>query len=101
MNHGAPTYWKIKSTNPDRRSTIPDAQFFSEGNGGEFRKSFHGYPAGFAQLLNSPTIVKVQPMQIDTHNRDYDGPGFKAGLLPRSSTAPPNASYSGVFLASE
>jgi len=97
MNHGAPTYWKIKSTNPDRLSTIPDAQFFSEGNGGEFRKSFHGYPAGFAQLVNSPTIVKVQPMQIDTHNRDYNGPGFKAGLLPRSSTAPPNASYSGLL----
>ena len=23
---------------------VPTSQFFSEGNGGEYRKSFHGYP---------------------------------------------------------
>jgi len=96
-NHGASSFYEIRSTNPNKLSTIPDGQFFSEGNGGEFRKSFHGYPDGFAQLLNSPTTFKLQPMQIDTHNRDYHGPGFKAGLLPRSSAAPPNATYSGLL----
>ncbi len=96
-NHGASSFYEIRSTNPNKLSTIPDGQFFSEGNGGEFRKSFHGYPNGFAQLLNSPTTFKLQPMQIDTHNRDYHGPGFKAGLLPRSSAAPPNATYSGLL----
>jgi len=96
-NHGAPNYWQMVNSNPDPTNTIPDAQYFSEGNGGEFRKSYHGYPNGFAQLINSPEVFKVQPMQIDTHNRDYHGPGFKAGLLPRSSGAPPNASYSGLL----
>ena len=29
---------------PNADSDVPTSQFFSEGNGGEFRKSFHGYP---------------------------------------------------------
>ena len=41
----------------------------SEGNGGEYRKSYHGYPAGFAQLIESPTHFHIQPMQIDTKVR--------------------------------
>ena len=41
----------------------------SEGNGGEYRKSYHGYPAGFAQLIESPTHFHIQPMQIDTKAR--------------------------------
>lgn len=45
--------------------------FISEGNGGESRKSFHGYPQGFAQLLESPTTWHITPMQIDTRNRDH------------------------------
>jgi len=36
-------------------------------------------------------------MVIDTHNRDYNGPGFKAGLLPKSSLAPPDATWSGLL----
>ena len=44
-------------------------QMFSEGNGGESRKSFHGYPAGQAQLIESPTGWHITPMQIDTRNR--------------------------------
>jgi hypothetical protein len=43
---------------------------FSEGNGGESRKSFHGYPDGFAQLIESPETWHITPMQIDTRNRD-------------------------------
>ena len=43
---------------------------FSEGNGGESRKSFHGYPSGYAQLIFSPTTWHITPMQIDTRNRD-------------------------------
>jgi hypothetical protein len=48
----------------------PTSQFYSEGNGGESRKSFHGYPDGFAQLIESPTSWHITPMQIDTRNRD-------------------------------
>merc|ERR1719347_1357820 len=78
-------------------SEVPTSQFFSEGNGGEFRKSYHGYPRGMAQLIESPTTFHIQPMQIDTKNRHYDGPDFRPDLLPRASGAPPNASYSGLL----
>merc|ERR1712142_280236 len=67
------------------------------GNGGEFRKSYHGYPRGMAQLIDSPTAFHIQPMQIDTKNRHYNGTDFKADLLPKASLAPPNASYSGLL----
>lgn len=40
---------------------------------------------------------QVQPMQIDTHNRNYNGSDFRPGLLPPSSRAPPNATYSGLL----
>ena len=41
-----------------------------QGNGGESRKSFHGYPNGFAQLIDSPETWHITPMQIDSRNRD-------------------------------
>ena len=99
-NHGASEYYAIKDPEyyASPNTVIPNAQFFSEGNGGEFRKSYHGYPQGYAQLVYSPKEVKIQPMQIDTHNRDFNSSTvFKAGLLPRSSAAPLNASYSGLL----
>ena len=82
---------------PTPDSSIPVAQWFSEGNGGEYRKSFHGYPKGMAQLVESPVSFQIEPMQIDTRNRNYNGTDFKAGILPASSAAPPNASYSGLL----
>jgi len=100
-NHGAPAFYlTMKKENigdPNADSGIPTSQFFSEGNGGEFRKSYHGYPEGFAQLIESPTTFHIQPMQIDTKNRHYDGPDFRPDLLPTESAAPPNASYSGLL----
>jgi hypothetical protein len=45
--------------------------FISEGNGGESRKSFHGYPEGFGQLIESPQNWHITPMQIDTRNRAH------------------------------
>ena len=100
-NHGAMGGWAtVKRENIGDiagDSGIPTSQFYSEGNGGEFRKSYHGYPRGFAQLIESPTTFHIQPMQIDTKNRHYNGSDFRADLLPRSSAAPPNASYSGLL----
>ena len=52
------------------QAAIPTSQMFSEGNGGESRKSFHGYPSGYAQLIDSPEFWHITPMQIDTRNRD-------------------------------
>ena len=30
-----------------------------------------GYPNGYAQLIHSPDQWIVEPMQIDTHNRNF------------------------------
>ena len=49
----------------------PTNLVFKENPGGEFRKSYHGYPSGYAQLIHSPSKWLVEPMQIDTHNRNY------------------------------
>lgn len=72
MAHGAPTRWVAVDKpgvirGPD---DAPNNQMFSEGNGGESRKSFHGYPNGYAQLIESPEEWHITPMQIDTRNRD-------------------------------
>ena len=101
-NHGSPNfYMTFKKENVSGlgggSADVPTSQFFSEGNGGEFRKSYHGYPEGFAQLIASPTTFHIQPMQIDTKNRHYDGPDFRPDLLPAASAAPANASYSGLL----
>ncbi len=62
----------IRSTNITKLTEDSDRSwgFFSEGNGGEMRKSYHFYPKGYAQLLRKPHSFSVTPMQIDTWNRD-------------------------------
>ena len=71
-NHGGPTApAKLVATpTADAPKGFPNSQWFSEGNGGESRKSFHGYPNGYAQLIQSPTSWHITPMQIDTRRRD-------------------------------
>lgn len=48
----------------DDDQEIPQIQFFSEANGGEMRMSYHGYPGGYAQTIESPTEFIVTPMQV-------------------------------------
>ncbi|KAL1520060.1 hypothetical protein AB1Y20_023535 [Prymnesium parvum] len=70
--HGSPAQWvAVDRPSASLRAdpSIPTKQMFSEGNGGESRKSFHGYPAGFAQLIDSPTHWHLTPMQLDTRPR--------------------------------
>ena len=71
---------------------------------GEFRKSYHGMPPGAAQVLHAPNLFHIQPMQIDTKNRDgsMDRPeqGFSPGPYPKAAVAPrtgPDATYSGLL----
>lgn len=68
----------------------PSSIVFKENPGGEFRKSYHGYPKGYAQLLASPTQWIVEPMQIDTHNREYNltdqSAGYRPSFLPKIFT---------------
>ena len=73
-----------------------------EGNGGEYRKSYHGLPSPAAYVIDSPKSVFVLPMQIDTWNRDkmnITGSKFAPGPEPKHSLAPrgPDALYSGLL----
>jgi len=78
---------------------VPLSQMFSEGNGGEMRQSWHGYPKGYAQLLYSPSYFAVADMSIDTKNRDH--PTVRAlGPLPKAAyggAAPADQEYSGLL----
>jgi hypothetical protein len=66
---------------------IPTSAHLAAGNGGEYRKSFHGFPVPVAYVIDSPTSVHVTPMQIDTWNRDEmnisGGSTFVPGPLPK------------------
>eukprot|EP00927_Polykrikos_kofoidii_P073649 TRINITY_DN6966_c0_g1_i1.p1 TRINITY_DN6966_c0_g1~~TRINITY_DN6966_c0_g1_i1.p1 ORF type:complete len:879 (+),score=78.58 TRINITY_DN6966_c0_g1_i1:64-2700(+) len=80
-----PTKTAVRSS-PTAQSGYPTSIVYKENPGGEFRKSYHGYPSGYAQLLHSPTHWVVEPMQIDTHNRNYginDEVGYKPWFLPK------------------
>ena len=61
------------------KSSFPSHQQLPSANGGEYRKSYHGFPPGYAVIVDSPTAMQVSPMQIDTWNRDamnISGPGY-------------------------
>ena len=97
-SHGSSEYWKAEFINQDEdNSEFPLVTVFSEGNGGEFRLSYHGYPKGYGQLIDSPDTFQVNPMQIDTWNRDTSSNGFHPGPLPQSSRIPANAGYNGLI----
>jgi hypothetical protein len=86
--------WMAVDTEPNPEG-IPNSAFFAEGNGGEMRKSFHGYPQNMAQLVASPQRFSIAPMQIDTHNRDNNSTKFVVGPLPKAATrGPANPPYS-------
>ena len=96
FNHGQKAEWKIRNFSETSQNSL----FFSEANGGEFRASFHGYPNGYAQLLDSPLYFDLQPMQIDTRNRApqyINNSIFHPSILPKNAAAPPDAYYSGLL----
>ena len=72
------------------------------GNGGEYRKTFHGHAPGFAEIIESPNEIQITPMQIDTWNRDKMNltaySPFVPGPQPRNSLAVhKDALYSGLL----
>ena len=84
---------------------LPAHAAFGAANGGEYRKSFHGYSPTTAQLIASPEGIAITPMQIDTWHRakmnKTGGSPFYPGPVPRTSLAPragsPDALYSGLL----
>jgi hypothetical protein len=96
--------WEQGAATPGKGPHIPTSQTFYIGNGGEYRKSHHGMPPGAAQVLHAPNLFHIQPMQIDTKNRDgsMERPeqGFTPGIYPKAAVAPrtgPDATYSGLL----
>eukprot|EP00658_Telonema_sp_P-2_P025920 TRINITY_DN20452_c0_g2_i4.p1 TRINITY_DN20452_c0_g2~~TRINITY_DN20452_c0_g2_i4.p1 ORF type:complete len:376 (-),score=48.90 TRINITY_DN20452_c0_g2_i4:43-1170(-) len=58
--------WSDGSTwyqEPYLPGAMPTVQVLSEGNGNEHRGSFKGYPAGFAQLIQSPVSLRNSPVR--------------------------------------
>jgi hypothetical protein len=45
-------------------SASPSHQYFSSANGGEYRKTYHGFAPGYALVIDSPTQFQVTPMQV-------------------------------------
>ena len=102
--HGLPStteHWAIVGDEIDAVNGLPTSTSFGGANGGEYRKSFHGYSPGFVQVISGPKQFAITPMQIDTWNRDemnLTGPTkFVAGPLPRNSLAAKDAQYSGLL----
>ena len=52
---------------PTTASGNPTSAMFSDGNGGEYRMSYHGFASPTAYVIESPESLTVVPMQIDTH----------------------------------
>lgn len=84
-----PTFTGFRNKKGTDSDLPPSNIVFKENPGGEFRKSYHGYPAGYAQLLHSPNQWVVEPMQIDTHNRNFnitDTEGYQPWFLPKQDS---------------
>ena len=47
--------------------------------------------------FESPDVFRLDPMMIDTFNRDAPGAEFVPGPLPKSSQIPPTAGFSGLL----
>eukprot|EP00040_Diaphanoeca_grandis_P019959 m.105756 g.105756 ORF g.105756 m.105756 type:complete len:792 (-) comp27674_c0_seq2:460-2835(-) len=88
-------HYLVKQIKPSA-SGHPVSTTSSSANGGEYRKSYHGFPPGYALVVDSPNSLQVTPMQIDTWNRNTSyGDRFIPGPESTASQAPPHAEYSG------
>jgi len=84
-----PTRTGIRDRPSAKAHGFPTNIVFKENPGGEYRKSYHGYPSGYGQFIHSPNQWLVEPMQIDTHNRAYsltDPVGPHMSFLPKLDT---------------
>ena len=83
---------------------LPTSAHLAAGNGGEYRKSYHGFASDTAYVIDSPQSLTVVAMQIDTWNRaemKLTGGKFVPGPQPRQSGAKPRHGeemlYSGLL----
>ena len=83
---------------------LPTHAHLAAGNGGEYRKSYHGFASPTAYVIDSPQTLMVVPMQIDTWNRDkmnITGSKYVPGPQSKNSGAKPRHGeeihYSGLL----
>jgi hypothetical protein len=104
MTRADPNFVEIPVEHTKSPIGLPTSIHISAGNGGEYRKSYHGFAPPVAYVIDSPQSMHVLPMQIDTWNRDempqssWNNSKFVPGPLPRNSYAPRNnPAYSGLL----
>ena len=51
----------------------PTSIVFQENPGGEYRKSYHGYPGGYAQLVYAPTTWMCVELRVGGEGRECAG----------------------------
>jgi hypothetical protein len=59
-----PTFTGFRDIAGTPKSLPPSSIVFKENPGGEYRKSYHGYPAGYAQLIYSPNSGLWSPCRL-------------------------------------
>ena len=96
FGHGPTHVWHAAAGSSANQSTVPLVQTFSEHNGNEARQTYHGYPDGYVQIIESPEHFIFNPMQINTRNPNGSS-AVATGPLPRTSAAPEGAHYSGIL----
>ena len=102
-----PPEWEPRDIGTFINSTVPTAQNFWQGNGGEHRKAFKHLPRGTGQLIMSPEQFILQPMLINTNyqgdpNSTHDQNKtarqlFHEAPMPKESLSLPFANYSGLM----
>ena len=70
MARSDPTHITVPVETSKSPLDLPTSLHLADGNGGEYRKSYHGFPAPVAYVIDSPQSVYCNPMFIDTWNRD-------------------------------
>lgn len=101
MARSDPNFLDLPVEHSASPNALPTSLHLADGNGGEYRKSYHGFASPVAYVIDSPQSAHCNPMFIDTWNRDKmnvsGGSKFVPGPLPKHSLAPPDAEYSGLL----
>ena len=53
---------------------LPTSLHLADGNGGEYRKSYHGFPAPVAYVIDSPQTVFCNPVSSSFSDIPHDNP---------------------------
>ena len=66
MARADPNFVEIPVEHTPSPLGIPTSAHLAAGNGGEYRKSYHGFASPVAYVIDSPQTMHVLPMQVNT-----------------------------------